>query len=260
MATAFRPFHLKLPKFPLIHVQNAVQIVDYCTKISWTQGLIDTPTSWGLLLGREVTRRGKRTVYTVWIQPFPLRPKKLFNTREAAHELLTAVLFAVTWIMGRQAWHMYPSCSVHWVMQAEMLHIYHVFFLLSQGFPPLPSFSTSPSLPNVNRHRCGQEWSDLFCWWHHTQKGGPERHHLHFPWFQRPNVGSPSDMWQQHGHQSGDLYTSARQLLTLPVCAHGAGHCTTFCPPPPSIPSVCPPMTHHWYAVLYNSIYNSIYI
>lgn len=45
------------------------------------------------------------------------------------------VLFAVTWIMGRQAWHMYPSCSVHWVMQAEMQHIYRVF-LLSQSLPP----------------------------------------------------------------------------------------------------------------------------
>lgn len=40
-----------------------------------------------------------------------------------------ALLFAVTWIMGRQAWHMYPSCSVHWLMQAELPHIYHVVLL-----------------------------------------------------------------------------------------------------------------------------------
>lgn len=46
------PFHPKLPKtvisaHSLIHVWNDVRIVDYCSKISWTQGLIDTPTSWG---------------------------------------------------------------------------------------------------------------------------------------------------------------------------------------------------------------------
>lgn len=94
-----------------------------------------------------IARCGERT-YTVWIQPFPLLPKKLFNTRKAAHELLITVLFAVTWIMGRQAWHMYLSCSVHWVMQAEMRHFCCVF-LLSQ-VPPLlyPSypFPTPPHL------------------------------------------------------------------------------------------------------------------
>lgn len=110
------------------------------SKIPPNSPLIDTPTSWGPFLERRVTRCGKCT-YTVWIQPFPLLPNKLFKTRKAAHELLTAVLFAVTWIMGRQAWHMYPSCSVHWVMQAETLHICHVF-LLSQVFPPFLLFSS----------------------------------------------------------------------------------------------------------------------
>lgn len=57
-----------------------------------------------------------------------------------------AVLFAVTWIMGRQAWHMYPSCSVHWVMQAEMQHISHVFWW-SQAFFFLSPFSPPLSFP-----------------------------------------------------------------------------------------------------------------
>lgn len=100
---------------------------------------IDTPTSCGPILERRVTRRGK-CIYTVWIQPFPLLPEKLFNTRKAACELLMAVLFAVTWIMGRQAWHMYPPCSVHWVMQAEMPHISHVFLLSRFFFLLLFSF------------------------------------------------------------------------------------------------------------------------
>lgn len=86
-----------------------------------------------------VTRCGKCT-YTVWIQSFLLLPKKLFNTRKAANELLTTVLFAVTWIMGRQAWHMYLLCSVHWVMQAEMQRFCCVF-LLSQVFSTPPTHS-----------------------------------------------------------------------------------------------------------------------
>ncbi len=103
-------------------------------KFSQTHHSLTPPPPEVPFLERRVTRWGK-CIYTVWIQPFPLLPHKLFKTRKAAHELLTAVLFAVTWIMGRQAWHMYPSCSVHWVMQAETLHIYHVF-LLSQVFSP----------------------------------------------------------------------------------------------------------------------------
>lgn len=230
-----------------------MQIVDYCR----CQKFPKLTAHWHPHLLRSSFREGvtrcSKCTYTVWIQPFPLLPKKLFNTRKAAHELLTAVLFAVTWIMGRQAWHMYPSCSVHWVMQAEMPHVYCVF-LSSQVSPPF-LYPHSP-LPDVNRHHRGQEWPDLFCWWHHNQKGGPEWHHLHFPWFKWPNISSPSDVWQQHGHQSGDLYTSARQLLILPVCAHRACHSAAFCPHPSN--PLCPPMTHHWYAVLYNCIY--IYI
>lgn len=135
-----------------------------------------------------------------------------------------AVLFAVTWIMGRQAWHMYPSCSVHWVMQAEMQPILHVFLLsqVSLFFPPLS--------PYFNRHCRGQERADLFRRRHHNQKGGPERHHLHFPRLQWLDIGSPSDLRQQHGHQSGDLTqrgqadvnTSQRALaegVTVPPCA-----------------------------------------
>lgn len=119
----FHPFHLKLAKavisaLSLIHFSNGVQIVDDC----WCQKFPKRTTHWhshlpGPFLELRVRRCGKCT-YTIWIQPFPLLPEKLFNTRKAAPELLMAVLFAVTWIMGRQARHMYPSCSVHWVMQA----------------------------------------------------------------------------------------------------------------------------------------------
>lgn len=130
----FHPFHLKLAKAVisapvLIHISNYVQTVDdrCCQKnykkiqsTHWHEHL------WSLFLERSVTRRGK-CIYTVWIQPFPLLPEKLFKTRKAVSKLLMDVLFAVTWIMGRQAWHMYLSCSVHWVMQAVMLHSHHLF-------------------------------------------------------------------------------------------------------------------------------------
>lgn len=226
--SVFHPFHLKLAEAvisapSLIHFSNGVQIVDdcCCQKISQTHHSLTPPTSQGpFFWKRRVTRRGK-CIYTVWIQPFLLLPEKLFNTRKAACELLMGVLFAVTWIMGRQAWHMYPSCSVHWVMQAEMPHIYHVLYHRFFSLSLSPSLLFSPLLRDVNRHHRGQEWPDLFCWRHHNPKGGPERHHLHFPRFQWPDIGSPADLWQQHGHQSGDLYnTCARQLLTLGVCSH----------------------------------------
>lgn len=137
-----------------------------------------------------------------------------------------------------------------------MFSCYHkllVFF--SSSFLSFSSFLSPLLLPDVNRHRCGQERPDLFCWWHHNQKGGPERHPLHFPWFQRLDISSPLDMWQQHGHQSGDLYTQVpEQLLTAPVCSQQVA--APPCAPHPSNPYlVFSPMTHHWYAALYNCIY-----
>lgn len=121
----FHLFHPKLSKavifIPLlIYFSNGVQIVDDCRrkkKNFHKAPLIDIPTSRGLFWTGGLRDKAK-CIYTVWIQPFPLLPVKLFNSRKADCELLMALLFAVTWIMGRQAWHMYPSCSVHWVMQA----------------------------------------------------------------------------------------------------------------------------------------------
>lgn len=105
-----------------------------------------------------------------------------------------------------------------------MFSCYHNFF--SSPFP-------LPFSPNVNRHCRGQEWSDLLCWWHHNPKGGPERHHLHFSRFQWPDISSPSDLWQQHGHQSGDLYTHKCPTVVNPLCAHTVNVTETPCVPTP---------------------------
>lgn len=92
---------------------------------------------------RGSLQEGGKCRCSIWIQPFPLQPEKLFNSRKAAHELLKDVLFAVTWIMGRQAQHMYPSCSVHWVMQAartaetQLFHV--VTSSLSRALLPPPN-------------------------------------------------------------------------------------------------------------------------
>lgn len=128
----------------------------------------------------------------------------------------------MTWIIGSQAWHMYSSCSVHWVMQAEMPPS-------RRNPPPSPLLS-----PPVNRHRRGQERPDLFRGRHHNKKGGPERHRLHFPGIQRPDVGSTSDVWQQHGHQSGDLHGAVRRSLILYMRSHGARWRAGFWPHPRS--------------------------
>lgn len=45
---------------------------------------------------RGSLQEGGKCRCSVRIQPFPLQPKKLFNRRKAAHELLKNVLFAVT--------------------------------------------------------------------------------------------------------------------------------------------------------------------
>lgn len=133
---------------------------------------------------------------------------------------------------------MYSSCSVHWVMQAEM--------------PPAPPPPHPLLSPPVNRHRRGQERPDLFRGWHHNKKGGPERHRLHFPGIQRPDVGSASDVWQQHGHQSGDLHGNCQTLLN-PLRALSRSTLARCLLAPPTQPWLT-----IWYAGLHNRIY--IYI
>lgn len=233
----FHPFHLKLAKAvisapALIHFLNGVQIVDdcWCQKKSPKCTTHWHPTSRGPFLER-VTRRGK-CIYTIWIQPFPLLPEKLFNTRKAAHELLMAVLFAVTWIMGRQAWHMYPSCSIHWVMQAEMPLIYHVFLLQVFFFSFFSPF-----------------FSLLLTW---CQQASPWTRMVWFILLMAPRsvrwtrmASSPLSLVPTTWHRLAlwpvtTAWTSirwlihwrARQLLTLPLCSHRACHSATLCPRP----------------------------
>lgn len=156
--------------------------------------------------------------------------------------------FAVTWIMGRQAWHMYPSCSVHWVMQAEMPHIYRVS-LVSQVVFVSPAFSLSVLL--LTGCQQALQWTRM-AWfislmalqserWTRTASSplflAPTTWHRLAPW--HVTTAWTSIRWPMH--------TSARHLPVTksqhqPPCSS-------------SSLSVCSFMTHHWHAALYNCIY-----
>lgn len=203
------------------------------------------PRSGGPFLERRVARRGK-CIYTVWIQPFPLLPEKLFNTRKAALELLMAVLFAVTWIMGRQAWHMYPSCSVHSVVQAEMPHICRVFLLSQLFFSLSLLFSFLPPLTWCQQ---ASPWARM-AWYIllMAPQSGRWTRTASFPLSLVPTTWHRLALWPVTTAWTSIrwlIHKCARQLLTLPVCSHRACHSATLCPHPSNPLSVFSHMSHH---------------
>lgn len=156
--------------------------------------------------------------------------------------------------MGRQAWHMYPSCSVHWLMQAEMLHFYHVF-LLSQ-LPSLFLFSSCLFSSYLMSTGITVDKNGLIYFVDGTTIRKVDQNGIISTFLGSNDLTSARPLTCDNSmdiNQVTYMHASAPQLLTLRVCSHRECHRDTLC----SYPSSPLSLAHTWLIIVMQSYINA---